>query len=52
MKRLSILALPFFMLALCVGCGGDSTAPSVPTSQDELAKWNAENPAPPETPVD
>ncbi len=52
MKRFWILAMPLVALSLTVGCGGGGGSATVPVQQDELAKWNAENPSPPETPVD
>ena len=52
MKRLSLFALMLFAISCVVGCSGGSGPAAPVTSQDELAKWNAENPAPPETPVD
>ncbi|WP_442508667.1 hypothetical protein SH528x_000191 [Novipirellula sp. SH528] len=51
MNRLLSFALPLVALTLLIGCGGsNATAPMA--EQDELAKYAAENPAPPETPVD
>ncbi len=51
MKNLSWMMLFVLSLSLTVGCGG-TTAPAPVAEQDELAKYAAENPSPPETPVD
>jgi hypothetical protein len=51
MIRLSTCFLLLFVWAFVVGCGG-STALSPVAEQDEISKWVAENPSPPETPVD
>lgn len=49
----SFCNVAFWLLAGCliVGCGGSSATAPV-AEQDELAAYAAENPAPPETPVD
>lgn len=51
MNRLINVTLLLFAVAFVVGCGGSSSNAPV-AEQDELSKWVAENPAPPETPVD
>lgn len=44
LARVALLAL----VAFVVGCGG-SSEPAPVAGQDELQKWVAENPAPPES---
>ncbi len=40
------------LLACFVGCGQSNSAPGTMAEQDELARYAAENPSPPETPVE
>ncbi len=52
MNRSSLFALSLFAISCIVGCSGGSGPAAPVTTQTELEKWNAENPAPPETPVE
>ncbi len=51
MKRFYKVAVMLLAVSLIVGCG-DSATPTPVADQDELAKYAAENPSPPETPVE